>query len=559
MHDAADLILKAGLIHSMDGTDRPCRSIATREERIIAVSEDPDGLDGLRAERTRVISEPDLTVLPAIFDDHEHLLDASHNMSLVQPQRASSIEELIDLIRQRAGETKPGQWIVTAAGWAESALAEKRLPSAAELDRASDAHPVLCPRGGHICIANSLALRLAGITTDTPAPRGGTIGRDDHGALTGLLEGASAQMIKALVPPAPEEQRVRELAHGCGVYASLGLGGVREALLREGELAVYRRAWERGLLPIRCRPMLLVDSTWPVQKCLDYIESQELPDAWGDDWLRTWGLKFVADGGVAGAATEKPYANDPSFSGHVNWDPDDFARTVEFAVARGWRVATHAVGDRTVRTVLDTYEQVIAHHPGLTPGTLAIEHAMLAPRQQRARAVRLGVAITVQHNLLYTYGREMLERWGPERTAAALPVRSWLESGAIVSAGSDAAHPVNPMLSLWGMITRGTAGVGVQGPDEAIGRAQALGLMTVASVSLAGELDRRGTLEAGKLADFVAYPADPLKCELDQLPDLEPALTVVGGRAAHDPDKLLGLSQLPAPVATSGTRVAPAA
>ena len=252
---------------------------------------------------------------------------------------------------------------------------------------------------------------------------------------------------------------------------------------------------------------------------------------------------------MAGAATEQPYADDPSFSGHLNWNPDDFARTVEFAVARGWRVATHAVGDRTVRTVLDAYERVIATHPELAPGTLAIEHAMLAPAEQRARAVRLGVAITVQHNLLYTFGGEMLQRWGPERTATALPVRSWLEAGAIVSAGTDAVYPVNPMLSLWGMVTRGTAEVGFQGPEEGIDREDALRLMTVASVDLARELDRRGTLEVGKLADFVAYRVDPLACELDQLPALEPVLTVVGGRAVHGPDGLLVESHVSAPAA----------
>lgn len=270
MCDTADVILKPGRIHSLDATGRAYRAIATRAEAIVAVSEDPDGLDGLRDDRTRVISEPELTLLPPIFDDHEHLLDASHNMALLQPQQARSIDELIALISERAAGTRPGQWIVTAAGWDESMLAENRLPSAAELDRATDAHPVLCPRGGHVCVANSMALRLAAIAPHTPDPRGGTIGHNEDGSLTGLLEGSSAQLIKGLVPPVPEEQRVAELVHGCGVYASVGVGGVREALLREGDLAVYRGAWERGLLPIRCRPMLLVDSTWPVEKCFDY-------------------------------------------------------------------------------------------------------------------------------------------------------------------------------------------------------------------------------------------------------------------------------------------------
>jgi predicted amidohydrolase YtcJ len=541
MQQPADLVITAAAIHSMDRARRVYRSIAIRGERILAVCEDPHGLDGLRDDHTRLIHAPHLTLLPAMFDTHEHLLASARNLALVQPDAARSIADLIGAIRDRADRTPRGRWIVTSMGWNEANLAERRLPTAAELDRATDAHPVLCPRGGHVCTANSLALRLAGINRATRDPGGGSIARDSDGTPNGILEGAAAQTIKGLVPPASVEQQVDELAAAGDAYSALGVGAIREALLEPGQLEVYRLARRHGRLTIRCRPLLSVDPRWPLSRRLAYIDEQRSERDIGDDWLRVWGLKLVVDGGVAGAALSRPYADDPGFSGHLNWDPEELAEVIGAAVDHGWKVAAHAAGDLAVATVLNCYELVVNSRPGIAPAALAIEHAMLVDPSDRTRAVGLGVAITVQHYLLYNYGREIVRRWGPDRARAVMPVRSWLQEGAILSAGSDAAQPVNPMLTVWGMVTRGTRDAGVQGEDEAVDRLTAIELLTSAGARFTGELDRRGTLETGKLADFVAYEHDPLNLPLDELPELTPALTMVGGRAAHDPAHLTGV------------------
>jgi predicted amidohydrolase YtcJ len=292
-------------------------------------------------------------------------------------------------------------------------------------------------------------------------------------------------------------------------------------------------------LSIRCLPLLLVDSSWPQERRLAFVDGLRVRSGFGDDWLRLWGLKFVMDGGVAGAGMEEPFANNPSYTGHLNWDPDEMTEVVAFALSRNWKVATHAVGDRAVRTVLEVYERAIEQHPGKPPGTLVIEHAFLADVEHCARAIRLGVAITVQHALLYTNGAEILASWGPDRAGRVMPVRSWLEDGAMIAAGTDQVRPFNPMLNVWGMVTRGTKDAGVQGVDEAIDTYTAIELYTAAGTRLTGEADRRGRLIPGQLADFVAYRGDPISTPPDELPDLEPALTCVGGLAAYDPDGLL--------------------
>jgi predicted amidohydrolase YtcJ len=189
--------------------------------------------------------------------------------------------------------------------------------------------------------------------------------------------------------------------------------------------------------------------------------------------------------------------------------------------------------------VLDVYERALEQNPGKPPGTLVVEHAFLADQTQRARAIAMGISITVQLPLLYVNGKEILESWGPERAAAVMPVRSWLDEGATIAAGTDTVRPFDPMLNVWGMVTRGTKDVGVQGTDQAVDQYTAIELYTSAGARLTHEAERRGTLEPGRLADFVAYRADPVTAPVDDLPSLAPVMTVVGGRAAHDPDRLL--------------------
>src|SRR5437588_8571391 len=188
----ADLLIRAGAIYSMAQHRAVYQALAIRDEWIVAVSQDPHDLDGLIDADTRVLDAPDLTILPAFEDTHNHLMLAAQNMSLVPVDRAHTLAEFIDLIRQRAAQTPPGAWIQTSAAWHEVNLAEGRLPTAPELDEATRDHPVLVRRGGHVVVANSPALTLGGITRDIPDPQGGTILRFPDGAPTGVLIEAQA-------------------------------------------------------------------------------------------------------------------------------------------------------------------------------------------------------------------------------------------------------------------------------------------------------------------------------------------------------------------------------
>jgi predicted amidohydrolase YtcJ len=535
----ADLLIRAGSIYSMTPDRASYHAIAIRDGVILGLSRTTDGLDGLIERRARVIDDGTLVLLPAFIDDHNHLLQAASSAAFVQIDQAKSIAEIVDRIRARAAVTAAGQWIQTSTGWNEQNLDEKRLPTASDLDQATADHPVVARRGGHMAVVNSMGLKLSGITSDTANPPGGHLGRHEDGSPNGILEGG-AQYVFLHVPPPSLEEQVAGVHEVCERFSAAGIGTVRDAVTSPEGVRVYRTAAERDLLTLRARPMLLVFPSGSVADRISQLETFGLPSE-GDDWVRTWGLKFVIDGGPEGGALDQPYANDPNNSGHLNWEPEDFYAVARAGVERGWRIGTHAIGDRAVRTVLDSYERIVAAQPGLPAGTLAIEHAFLADRTQRSRAIALGVRITVQHALLWQLASNLLQYWGPERTRNVMPVRAWLEENALLSAGTD--YPIGffePVRSIWGMVSRQTKEEGVQGPEYAIDRYAAAWLCTAAGARLTGEGDHLGMLGPGYLADIVAFHTDPLTCPADGLFDLTPALTMVGGRAVYDPEGIAG-------------------
>jgi predicted amidohydrolase YtcJ len=327
------------------------------------------------------------------------------------------------------------------------------------------------------------------------------------------------------------------LGRGSAAYAALGVGAIREAMVGADELLAYAEARGQGLLRVRVRLLLRVGNELSVRDAVALIDDLEPHRELGDDHLRVWGLKFVLDGGVEGGALEEPYTNDPANRGHLNWDPDDMKQVCVHATRRGWRIATHAAGDRAVRTVLDVYERVLESVDGLSADSLVIEHALLADRNQQARAARLGIPVTVQHALLWNMGSEMLTTWGAERTAGVNPIDEWLACGVSLAVGTDIVRPFNPLVNVWGMVTRGTKNAGVQGPAHAIDRYTAIELYTAGSARLDREASYRGQLREGYLADFVAYDTDPFTLDIDELSGLEPVLTVVGGNPTFDPDQ----------------------
>jgi len=538
----ADVVFRVGRAYGMTADRGVYRAVAVTGGRIAAVGRSRDELDAFTGPGTAVVDDPELVLYPAFADTHNHQLLAARDLDYVSLERARSVDELVAALRGAAERTPAGEWVISSRCWHETHLREGRLPTARELDAASGHHPVFVQRGGHVGVANSAALRMAGITATSADPVSGTVVRLGDGTPTGvLIEGGALEPVRRLLPPVSEGQQAELLARQCRLYNRRGIGVVRDPGLVPGEVAVYQAVAERGELTTRTRLMFWVMPQATVADTIAYVDSLPEPGSLGAGGLGIWGLKMGMDGGVEGGFLCEPYANNPAFRGHAFWEPDDFEQVVEHAVGRGWRVGCHAVGDCAVRRVLDAYEQVAVRHPGLPAGTLVIEHAFLADAQARARAVRLGIGITIQHPLLYSLGGNLVRYWGADRASQVMPVRAWVDEGALIAAGSDCnVSFFDPLLSIWGLVTRGTRTAGVQGPEYAVDAYTAISLYTAAGGRLLREDRDVGILAPGAFADIAGFRADLLDCPVDDLPSQQPALTLVGGRPVHDPDGLLG-------------------
>ncbi|MER8236319.1 amidohydrolase [Streptomyces sp. NPDC094049] len=531
----ADLLLRAAAIHTLAPGQAPQRALAVRGDRVIALSPQPDALDALATDRTTVVDLGDSTVLPAFDDTHTHLLFAARSVHDVPVHRARTIAEFLGLIAQRAAVTPEGQWIRTTTDWQELNLAERRMPTAAELDRATDRHPVLVKRGGHNDVVNTYALRLAGIDESTPAPAGGVIGRDAEGRLTGRLIDTAVGLVERLVPAEDRGRRVDGLRIASAQYAATGIGTVRDCMVMPSDYDVLTAARDARALSTRVRALISALQITEAAGVEDLLDTMEQWRYQADPWLRVWGVKFGLDGGLEAGATEEPYVCDHGFSGTLMWEPDALTEAVEAVVRRGWRVGTHAYGDRAVRILLDVYECVLARNPHLPPNSLVMEHGGLAGPEQRSRAVALGIPVTVQQPLLHDTAEVQREYWGPERVAALFPAREWLDLGALLTGGSD--FPVGrfgAMRSVSGMTTRQTV-IGVQGLEHAVTYTEALAAHTTSAALLLGEQHLRGTLTPGRLADLTVWHRDPATCPPDQLRDLTPTHTLLGGHWVHQP------------------------
>jgi predicted amidohydrolase YtcJ len=527
---AADLVIRAAAIHTMAPGRPTMRSMAIGGGNVLAVGEGAHDLDAFIGRGTRVIDDPGLTLLPGFIDTHTHLIFAASDINDVHVNEARDIAGFIDLIRKRAAVTPKGTWIRTSSDWNEWNLAEKRMPQAHDLDKATSDHPVLVRRGGHNDVLNTMAMHLVGLTRDTPTPRGGTIVKDEDGNPTGWLIDAAKVMAERQFPPHTTEQRIEELRLASQDYAAHGITTVRDAFVQEDEVTLLQTARERGALSVRVRAMVGYGfgaaAPSDMVPWLDRVAAR-VPS--GDDTLRIWGLKLVLDGGAENGATEEPYVGQPDFKGQIFWKEDALAEVISNAARRNLKVGVHAWGDRAVHTLLDVYARVLQENPGVPKGALVLEHGGLSPASERARAIAMGIPVTVQHPLLHDLAFGLIAGLGTKRTADVFPLREWLQEGALVGAGSD--YPVgeyDAMMSVWGMVTRQTR-AGVLGPEHAIDVKTAIRLYTADAARLIGESDRLGTLESGRLADVVAYRRDPLSIPADEVRSLRPAFTMVAG------------------------------
>lgn len=536
----ADMILYGGKIATVDDNFSVAEAVAVDEGRILAVGTDEDVMQ-FSGSGTREVDLGGKTVIPGLVDSHLHQLRGALNAQHVPLLDARSIEDVVAAIEQRVSETSSGEWVQASSAWHESLLEEGRLPTRSDLDPVSPDNPVFIPRGGHVAVANSAALELAGITADTEDPEGGIIVRDEEtDEPTGVLFETAAEMVEGVLPspPSPEEQAVL-LREYMSELNSYGITGVTEPGLNDEEIELYEELWSNNELSVRT-DILYLNREGTVEKAEEAVSAYSMD--FGDDMLSLDGMKVYLDGGVEGARLSEPYEivegeqTDPDYRGVLIMPPggeEELEEAYTIAADAGWQVQTHAVGDTTIDTLVDVYENV---NQSVTLGPLrwTVGHAFLPTPESLTKMNDMEILATVQdHPVLL--GSNIVDFWGTERAAYTIPIRALLDEGIMAGGGSDApVLPPDPFTSIGWMVTRDTLTAGVLGSEQAITREEALQLYTVGSAYTQFAEDEKGSIEVGKLADLVVLSDDILTVPEESIKDIEALMTVLGGEVVYE-------------------------
>jgi len=529
---SADTVLFNGKVVTLDEDSRVVEALAVTGDRILDLGAD-DAILALAGPDTKRIDLEGKTVVPGFADNHYHSIGGGPGVDL---SRTRSLDDVIEAIAARAAETPEGDVIVTNSDWHEGQLTEQRLPYRDDLDRSSSKHPIVVVRGGHEYILNSAALAKWGLDETAEAPEGGSIGRYPDGRLNGELVDTAKDPVE--LPPRPEPpDRLKALADEFHRLNRVGLTSIRYGSSSPEHYRALEALRDQGELSVRVSALLRITPSVSPDALGDVLDGWGIGPNDGDSWVRVAGVKLGVDGGFEGGLMREPY-EEPWGAGGTYYGLQTFPRERFIAIVRGlnergWRVGTHAVGDAAIDLVLDAYEKANEDR-SLAGRRWAIEHGFIPRDDQFPRMKALGLYITAQHHL-YLAAPSLVKYWGRERAERVTPVRAYLDAEIPVSFGTDTpVVPYPPLWVLYHFITRDTISAGVMGPDQKIGREEALRAMSPANAALTFEEDVKGTLEPGKLADLVVLSDDIMTCAPERIRDMDVLLTMVGGDVVYE-------------------------
>jgi len=409
-----------------------------------------------------------------------------------------SLEEVIEALRAKAEETEPGQWVI-GSWFDESQWVEKRFPTRWDLDKASSQHPIYLGRaGGHNAVANSLALKLAGINSDTPQPPGGHIEKGPDGEPTGRLdEIAAMDMVRGIIPKPSEEEEVEILARNWPkveeTLLSWGITTVHEAHIKAPQALAYQKLDREGRL--RLRVGLMLDGMTPYKGYATYDLSRQglrPPFKWSDK-LKVVGVKLGTDGAMGSltAALNEPYANDPHNRGIIRCSREELVEEVKACHQAGIRVCIHAIGDRAIDLTLDALEEAINQKPW--PGHRhRIEHAGYVTPEQLERMAKLGVNISASIGFCYPIGDSHIAALGEKRLCGYYPMRSFRDHGIVAAGNSDGFGSNWALTGIYGCVARRSRSGKPLCLEESIPVLDAIKAYTVNAAYLEGPGGRRG-------------------------------------------------------------------
>ena len=504
-------------------TPRKNEAILVRDGVIVEVG----SADVLRAAHpsAKIVDASNATILPGLTDAHGHLYGLGLSLDTVHLAGAATYDEAIARMKERAARASTNDWII-GRGWDQNRWPSKEFPTKEPLDAAISDHPVWLKRvDGHAGVANSAAMRAAGVTRNTADPDGGRILRDANGEPTGVFIDAAQELIEAKIPPVSFALRKERVLAAAKTIAANGLTEMHDAGAEVETIRAVQELIDERTFPIRVSIMIGDDA----DALREWFARGPLVDY--KHRLTVRSVKLYADGalGSRGAALLAPYSDDPTNRGLEIAKPAHILDVAKRALAAGFQVNTHAIGDRGVRNVIDAYEQA-----GVTPEKrFRIEHLQVVAPDDFPRLARHGIIASMQPTHATSDMPWAEQRLGPDRIRGAYAWRTVPDSGARLALGSDfPVEDVNPFFGIYSAVTRQDHEGNPPGgwyPSQKLTLAEALRGFTSDAAYAAFEESSRGTIEPGKLADFTIVDGDFFAAPQSKLFDTKVKMTVVGG------------------------------
>jgi hypothetical protein len=531
----ADLLLTNGNVYTVtDKLPKP-EAVAVKANRIVFVGSSENAK---RFHAAKIIDLRGRTVVPGFTDSHCHIFEIGEREMRLNLEGTNSLEAFLGKIKKRVDKTSSGKWI-TGRGWIETFWKPPQFPTREDLDKIAPNNPVFLTRAdGHASIANSAALKIAGIDRNPPDPFGGQILKR-NGAPNGMLLDHAQDLVAKKIPRIAQAEREEALLRGIDREVKLGWCEIQNAGSHQEDIDLIRKAFEAGKIKIR-----FVNAVYgPGPDAQNFLREGPMINAFDHHFTQRT-IKVLLDGalGSRGAALLKPYSDAPETSGLLREKPEELLPMFEAALRRGIQVETHALGDRANRLILDLYEQAFKAVPAdewkIREPRWRVEHAQIVDRDDIPRFAKLGVIPSMQPSHAISDLFFAPARLGMDRLGSAYPWQSFLKSGCIIAGGSDA--PVErgePMIEFYAAVTRksikGESGEGWH-PEQAVSREDALKMFTIWPAYAAFEEKDKGSIEVGKLADFTVLSRDIMKIPEAEILETRNEMTVIGGEIVYE-------------------------
>jgi predicted amidohydrolase YtcJ len=540
--ESADIVFKNGNVYTANDKAAKAEAIAVKGDRMVFVGTNA-AAQKFVGQNTRVVDLKGNTVLPGFTDAHQHLSGVGFREMTLNLEGTTSLQDFLAKVKARVDQTKPGDW-VTGRGWIETHWQPPVFPTRWDLDKVAPNNPVILGRAdGHGAVANSAALKLAGVDKNTPNPFGGEISKDkESGEPNGMLLDAAQGLVRRKVPPTTAADAERAVVLGVKRDIELGWTQIQDAGGSYEDVDIFKKLYEAGTIKLRIYKAVY----GPGPNAARLLKEGAITGAYGNRFnVRT--IKVVSDGalGSRGAALLAPYSDASDTSGFLTVKAEDLRPMLVDALRKGIQVETHAIGDRANRFILDEYEAALKAVP-VTERKIAeprwrVEHAQIVNPADIPRFAKLGVIPSMQPS--HAIGDLFFapSRLGIDRLAGAYAWESFIKSGVVVPGGSDA--PVErgePMIEFYAAVARkDQKGFSAEGwhPEEAVTREQALKMFTVWPAYAAFEEQLRGTIEVGKLADLTILSADIMKIPELEILNTRCVMTVINGEIVYQADR----------------------